>query len=79
VRLPSEEPPRDNHPHYLVGAFENLVHAQVAHNLLNSKIGEVPVAAMELKRLVCYFEAGISRKALGHGAEQRRVRNIRVE
>ena len=69
----------DNHAHDLVGAFENLMHAQIAHDLLEAVIGEIAVAAVHLQRLVGDIEAGVGDEALGHGAEPRRVRRFGVE
>src|SRR6056297_3891043 len=42
---------RHDQPHDLVGALEDLVHAQIAHHLLDPVIGQVPVAAMQLQAL----------------------------
>ena len=46
-------------PHDLVGAFQDLVHAQVAHDLLHAVIGQVAVAAMQLQRRFATVEAGV--------------------
>ena len=59
----------DDHPHDLVGAFQDLVDAQVADDLLDAVLGEVAVAAVELQRLVGDLEGGVGDVALGHGAE----------
>ncbi len=42
---------RDDHPHDLVGALQDLVDAQIADDLLDAVIGEIAVAAMDLQRL----------------------------
>ena len=54
--------------HDLVGAFEDLVHAQVADDLLDAVIGEIAIAAKELQGVVRDAEGGVGDEALGHGA-----------
>src|SRR5580704_5522017 len=63
----------DDDAHDLVGAFEDLVDAQVAQIALDREILEVAVAAMQLQRLVGDMETGIGREALGHRAVQGRL------
>ena len=66
-------------PHDLVGAFEDLVHAQVADQLLDAEVGEVAVAAEELQRAVGDLEGGVGDEALGHRAGHRGVGGTGVE
>ena len=47
-----DEVARHDHPHDLVRALQDLVHAQVPDDLLDAVLGEIPVAAMELQRVV---------------------------
>src|SRR5438067_6502508 len=63
----------DNDAHDLVGAFEDLVHAQIAQIALDREVLEVAVAAVELQRLVRDMKPGIGREALGHRALHRRL------
>src|SRR6185437_2702714 len=46
---------RDDDAHDLVGAFQDLVHAQIAHQLLDAEVLEVAVAAVDLQRLVAHL------------------------
>src|SRR6185312_13312455 len=48
----AQEAARHDHAHDLVGAFENLVHAQIAHKPLDRQILEIAVPAVKLERLV---------------------------
>src|ERR1051326_4972493 len=66
--LLAEEVAGDDDAHDLVGAFEDLMHAQVAQIALDRKVLEVAVAAMQLQRLVGDMKTGIGREALGHRA-----------
>ena len=69
----------DDDAHDFVGAFEYLVHAEIAHDLFDAVVGEIAVASEELERLIGYVESGIGYEALGHGAEDGGVRVIIVE
>src|SRR5690606_26789843 len=51
VRL-LQQAPRDDDPHDLVGTFENLVDAGIAHVALQRILANVAIAPMELQRLV---------------------------
>src|SRR5882762_8274439 len=68
-----QQPAGDDDAHDLVGAFEDLVDADVAQVALDGEILEVAVAAVELQRLVADLETGIGGKALGHRAMEGRV------
>src|SRR3982074_3443981 len=46
---PHQKPPRNDHPHDLVGALEDLVHTQVAEIALDGEVLQVAVAAMQLQ------------------------------
>src|SRR5271165_7097142 len=64
---------RDDDAHDLVGPFQNLVHAQVAHDLLDAVVGEIAISAEELQRVVGRLEirdAPAERLALAHVAER---------
>src|SRR5215470_2431126 len=69
----------DDDAHDLVGAFEDLVHPQVAQIALDREVFEITVAAMQLQRLVDDMEPGIGGDALRHGAMQRRLRCALIE
>src|SRR4029077_1796885 len=62
----------DDDAHDFVGAFEDLVDAQVAQVALDREIAEIAVAAMQLQRLVDDMKPGVSGEALGHRAMQGR-------
>src|SRR5260370_27656849 len=49
---PHQKPARNDHPHDLVGAFEDLMNAQVAQIALDGKVLQVAVAAMQLQRFI---------------------------
>src|SRR6201999_3760438 len=68
---PHQQTPRDDHAHDLVGAFEDLVHAQVAQIALDGEVLQVAVAAMQLQRVVDDLEADVGGEALAH---RRRLR-----
>ena len=70
----AEEVAGDDDAHDLVGAFEDLVHAQIAQIALDREILEIAVAAMQLQRLVDDMKPGIGGEALGHRAFLCRVR-----
>ena len=57
----------DDQPHDFVGALEDLVHAQVAHDTLDFIVCKIAVAAVDLQRLVGDVEAGVGDEALGLG------------
>src|SRR5579875_2536325 len=44
--------PADDHPHDLVGALQDAVHPQVAHDLFQTILAQIAVAAVQLQRLV---------------------------
>src|ERR1700722_6523543 len=69
----------DDDAHDLVGAFEDLVDAQITQIALDREIPEIAVAAVQLQRLVGDVEPGIGGDALGHRAMQRRLRVALVE
>ena len=69
----------DDETHDLVRAFENLMHAQIAHDLFDAEFGEIAVAAVELQRLIGDLEARIGHEPFGHGAQHRGVRFLAVE
>src|SRR3546814_4346519 len=69
----------DDHPHDLVRAFQNLVHARVADVSFQREILQIAVAAVQLQRLVADVEAGIGGEPLRHGAMERRFRVPGVE
>src|SRR5258708_18641296 len=48
--LPHQQPARNDDPHDLVGAFEDLVHPEVAQIALDGKVLQVAVTAMQLQR-----------------------------
>src|SRR5271169_2697972 len=75
----AEQMPGDDHPHDLVGAFEDLVHAQIAQIALDRKVLQIAVAAEQLQRLVADVEPGISRETLGHRAMHDRLWITAVE
>ena len=59
--------------------FEDLVHAQIAHDLLDAVLAEIAVAAVELQRLVGDLEADIGGEALGHRAQHGGVGILAIE
>src|SRR5258707_6204274 len=63
--------PADNQPHHLVGAFEDLVYAQVAQDALDWVIAQVAVAAVKLQTAIHHRKTGIGGKPLGHGGKPR--------
>src|SRR5436190_21926062 len=67
----AQQVPADDQPHDLVGAFEDLMHAQVPQDALNGMVAQVAIAAMELEAAIDHLEAGIGRKPLGHGRQPR--------
>src|SRR5580704_9046525 len=77
--LPHQKPARNDHPHDLVGAFEDLVNAQVAQIALDGKVLQVAVAAMQLQRLVDDLEPDVGRKALAHRRGLGRLGRLGVE
>src|SRR5262249_34949476 len=79
LRSSSDEASRYDEAHDLVRSFENLMHAQIAHDFLDAELGQITVAAMQLQRLVGDFETGVGDEALGHGAKLRRIRLLAVE
>ena len=70
---------RHDQPHDLVGAFEDLVHAQVPDNLLDAVIREIAVAAVQLQALIGHLRARLGDEFLGHGAELGGIRRALVE
>src|SRR5215472_3118197 len=68
IRSRTEQAAGDDHPHDLVGAFEDLVDAHVAQIALDREILQVAVAAKELQRLVADMKPGVGRQPLGHRA-----------
>src|SRR5271170_6911471 len=56
----------DDHPHDLVGTFQNSMHPQVSDDLLQTILAQVAVAAVQLQCLVCDVEARIGNVAFGH-------------
>src|SRR5262245_23313060 len=50
---------RDDDAHDLVGALQDLVHPEIAHQLLHAVILEIPVAAVDLQCLVADLEAEV--------------------
>ena len=78
-RAPSISLARHDQPHDFVGPFQDLVHAQIAHDLLDAVFAEVAVAAMQLQRLVGDLEADVGAKTLGHRAQHGGVRILAVE
>ena len=73
-RSGAEQAPGDDHPHDLVGAFEDLVHAHVAQIALDREILEVAVAADAAAAPRWQtWKPGIGREALGHRAMHRRL------
>src|SRR5690348_17076498 len=63
-----EEVAGDDDAHDLVGAFEDLMHPQIAQIALDREILEIAVAAMQLQRLVGDMKPGVGREALCHRA-----------
>src|SRR5690348_7830225 len=43
---------RDDDAHDLIGAFENLMHPEIAHCLFDPEILEIAIAAMDLQRFI---------------------------
>src|ERR1700721_2476549 len=70
---------RHDQPHDLVGAFQNLMHPQVAHDLFDAVLAQVTVTAMQLQRLVGDLETDIGTEALGHRAQHRGIGVLAVE
>src|SRR5690606_14869134 len=66
-------------PHDFVGAFEDLVHAQIAQDAFDRIVPDIAVAAMYLQRFVAGGEAGIGSEALGHRRVQRGVGGVAVQ
>jgi Domain of unknown function (DUF4189) len=65
--IASQHLARDHHAHDLVGALQDLMHAQVAHELLEPIVLQVAVTAMDLQGLVAHVEAEVGRQPLAHG------------
>src|SRR5216684_4595842 len=76
---PHQKPPRNDHPHDLVGALEDLVHTQVAEIALDGEVLQVAVAAMQLQRLVDDLKPDVGREALAHGRGLRRLGRLGIE
>src|SRR5260370_33637356 len=74
-----QKPARNDHPHDLVGTFEDLVHAQVAEIALDGEVLQVAVAAMQLQRLVDDLKPDIGRETLAHRRGLRRLGRLGVE
>src|SRR5260221_8390204 len=65
----ADERARNDDTHDFIGAFKNLMNAQVAYNLLDAVFRQIAVATMQLQRFIGNIEADVGDKALGHGAE----------
>src|SRR5713101_1651071 len=74
-----QKPARNDHAHDLVGAFEDLMHPEVAQITLDGKVLQVAVAAMQLQRIVDDPEADVGGEALAHGGGLRRLGRLDVE
>src|SRR3546814_14236355 len=61
--------PADDHPHHLIGAFEDTMDAQVTPEALDRIVLEVTVAAKHLQRAVHHRRSGVARHHLGHGGK----------
>src|SRR5262245_44641896 len=59
---------RHDHPHHLVRALEDLVHAQVAHDAFDAVIRKIAVSAVQLQRVVGHLEASVGDEPFRHGA-----------
>src|SRR3954452_21799913 len=70
---------RDDEAHDFVGAFEDLVHPEIAHQLLDAVIMQIAVAAEQLQSIVGDVEAGVGDEALGHCRPFAGVRRLAVE
>ena len=64
ITLISQYITANDQPHHLVGAFQNLVHAQIAQDALDWMIAQVAVAAVKLQAAIDDLEPGVSRKPL---------------
>src|SRR6195952_2333595 len=76
---PSGFSPADDHPHDFVGSLEDSMHPQIADDLLQPVLAQVPVAAVELQRLIGDRVAVVRDVPLGHRAEFALVRVVLVE
>src|ERR1700761_8400445 len=61
--------PADDDPHDLVGALEDSMHPQVAHDLFQTILAQVAVATVQLQGLVGDIEARVGDVPLGHRAQ----------
>ena len=59
---------RDNHPHDFIGAFQNLVNPQVAHQFFDAVIRKIAITTMQLQTLINNLGASLGHKLLRHGA-----------
>src|SRR5262245_22518873 len=67
----SQQIPAHDQPHYLVGALENLVHAQIPQHPLDRMIAQIAIAAVDLQAAVDHGKAGVGGEPLGHGRQTR--------
>src|SRR5581483_7996533 len=70
---------RNDNAHDLVRAFENLMHARIAHETLERMVLEITVTAEDLLRLDADSKPRVGREALGHGGKRGGVMSRGVE
>ncbi len=78
VTARAEQVARHDHPHDLVGALKDLVHAQVTHDFLDAVILQIAVAAEQLQRAIRDAGSCFGHETLGHRAAHGGVRLLAV-
>src|ERR1700721_805190 len=59
----------DDHPHDFVGSLQDAVHPEIAHDLLQTVLAKIAVAAVQVQRLVGDVETLIGDVPFGHRAQ----------
>ena len=75
----TQQLPRDDHAHDLIGALKDLVDPQVPNNPLKRIVLQIAISAMQLKRLIGHFKTGVRSEPLGHGAVSGRACILLIE
>src|SRR3546814_1832652 len=73
----AQQVPSDDHPHHLIGAFEDRMDAQVAPETLDRIVAQIAIAAEQLQRVVDDLAAIVGREPFRHRREARLVGRVR--